>query len=98
MFIGTPTVGHVDDLEKLKDLCKNHNIWLHVEGYVPLSQLNIFPAMHNNCCISLIYFYTSEACIANNMDVDHQGFRFSSKLVGQSDPWSKKLKVGHFLK
>ena len=48
MFIGTPTVGHVDDLEKLKDLCKNHNIWLHVEGYVPFSQLNIFPAIHHN--------------------------------------------------
>jgi len=29
---GTPTVGHVDDLEKLQEICKTKNIWLHVEG------------------------------------------------------------------
>ena len=29
---GTPVVGHVDNLQRLQDICKTNNIWLHVEG------------------------------------------------------------------
>ncbi|XP_041362368.1 putative pyridoxal-dependent decarboxylase domain-containing protein 2 [Gigantopelta aegis] len=31
-FAGTPVVGHVDNLTRLQDICKNNSIWLHVEG------------------------------------------------------------------
>ncbi|XP_014671448.1 PREDICTED: putative pyridoxal-dependent decarboxylase domain-containing protein 2 [Priapulus caudatus] len=30
---GTPVVGQVDDIEGVQDLCKTHDIWLHVEGH-----------------------------------------------------------------
>ena len=33
----------------------------------------------------------------NHPSKSHQGFRFFSRLVGRSEPWSKKM-VGHFLK
>ncbi|XP_074136710.1 LOW QUALITY PROTEIN: pyridoxal-dependent decarboxylase domain-containing protein 1 [Sminthopsis crassicaudata] len=29
---GTPGAGHTDKLGRLKELCKQHNMWLHVEG------------------------------------------------------------------
>ncbi|XP_068615566.1 pyridoxal-dependent decarboxylase domain-containing protein 1-like [Brachionichthys hirsutus] len=29
---GTPGAGHTDKLARLKDLCEQYNIWLHVEG------------------------------------------------------------------
>ncbi|XP_060559812.1 putative pyridoxal-dependent decarboxylase domain-containing protein 2 isoform X2 [Ruditapes philippinarum] len=31
-YAGTPNAGHVDDLEKIKELCKKNNIWMHVDG------------------------------------------------------------------
>lgn len=30
---GTSLVGHVDSLQRLQELCRTHNIWLHVEGH-----------------------------------------------------------------
>jgi glutamate/tyrosine decarboxylase-like PLP-dependent enzyme len=32
IIVGTPNAGHVDDLEKIKELCKKNNIWMHVDG------------------------------------------------------------------
>ncbi|KAJ0058434.1 hypothetical protein NL108_014640, partial [Boleophthalmus pectinirostris] len=29
---GTPAAGHTDKLSRLKELCEQHNMWLHVEG------------------------------------------------------------------
>ena len=31
---GTPIVGHVDNLTRLRELCNQHHVWLHVRGYV----------------------------------------------------------------
>ncbi|XP_048764504.2 putative pyridoxal-dependent decarboxylase domain-containing protein 2 isoform X2 [Ostrea edulis] len=31
-FAGSPHLGSVDDLYELRKICKNHKIWLHVEG------------------------------------------------------------------
>ncbi|XP_076459131.1 putative pyridoxal-dependent decarboxylase domain-containing protein 2 [Babylonia areolata] len=31
-FAGTPVVGHVDNLQRLQEICKTHSMWLHVEG------------------------------------------------------------------
>ncbi|KAL4239384.1 Pyridoxal-dependent decarboxylase domain-containing protein 1 [Mactra antiquata] len=31
-YAGTPNGGHVDNLEKINEICKKHNIWVHVEG------------------------------------------------------------------
>ncbi|ESO89261.1 hypothetical protein LOTGIDRAFT_52276, partial [Lottia gigantea] len=31
-YAGTPQVGHVDNLQRLQDICKKNSIWLHVEG------------------------------------------------------------------
>ncbi|KAK3601847.1 hypothetical protein CHS0354_041770 [Potamilus streckersoni] len=31
-YAGTPVVGHVDNLDRLQNLCKKNSIWLHVEG------------------------------------------------------------------
>lgn len=30
---GTPGAGHTDKLGRLKELCEQHGMWLHVEGY-----------------------------------------------------------------
>uniref|UniRef100_T1J899 Pyridoxal-dependent decarboxylase domain-containing protein 1 n=1 Tax=Strigamia maritima TaxID=126957 RepID=T1J899_STRMM len=30
---GTPLVGHVDNLQRLQEICKSHRIWMHVEGH-----------------------------------------------------------------
>lgn len=32
LIAGTPVVGHVDNLQKLNEMCKKDEIWLHVEG------------------------------------------------------------------
>lgn len=32
---GTPGAGHTDKLGRLKDLCDQYSMWLHVEGWVP---------------------------------------------------------------
>lgn len=43
---GTPIAGHVDNLLRLQELCKLHNVWLHLRGHslaalaLPLSQRN----------------------------------------------------------
>ena len=31
---GTPIVGNTDNIQKLQDICKKEEIWLHLEGYV----------------------------------------------------------------
>ncbi|XP_076334792.1 putative pyridoxal-dependent decarboxylase domain-containing protein 2 isoform X4 [Tachypleus tridentatus] len=31
--VGTPVVGHVDNLQRLQELCKMHDMWLHVDGH-----------------------------------------------------------------
>ncbi|KAK7492827.1 hypothetical protein BaRGS_00015965 [Batillaria attramentaria] len=40
-FAGTPVVGHVDNIQRLQEICKQHNIWLHVEGTY-LATLTLF--------------------------------------------------------
>lgn len=30
---GTPGAGHTDKLGRLKELCEQYKMWLHVEGY-----------------------------------------------------------------
>ncbi|KAF5295217.1 hypothetical protein FQR65_LT10501 [Abscondita terminalis] len=43
---GTPIAGHVDNLLRLQELCKLHDVWLHLRGHslaalaLPLSQRN----------------------------------------------------------
>lgn len=31
-IIGTAAVGHTDKIGRLKELCEQYGIWLHVEG------------------------------------------------------------------
>ena len=33
-FIGSAGVGHTDKIGRLKELCEQYDIWLHVEGLV----------------------------------------------------------------
>lgn len=35
---GTPGAGHTDKLGRLKDLCDQYSMWLHVEGWVMFSK------------------------------------------------------------
>ncbi|KAB0793793.1 hypothetical protein PPYR_13413 [Photinus pyralis] len=48
---GTPIAGHVDNLLRLQDLCKLHDVWLHLRGHslaaltLPLTQ----PSEPNQC-------------------------------------------------
>lgn len=38
---GTPGAGHTDKLGRLKDLCDQYSMWLHVEGWVnPIKQVS----------------------------------------------------------
>lgn len=30
---GTPVTGHVDNIIRIKELCKVHDCWLHVRGH-----------------------------------------------------------------
>lgn len=30
---GTPVTGHVDNIIRIKELCKAHDCWLHVRGH-----------------------------------------------------------------
>lgn len=30
---GTPVTGHVDNVTRIKELCKVHDTWLHVRGH-----------------------------------------------------------------
>lgn len=39
-LLGTPGAGHTDKLSRLKDLCDQYNMWLHVEGWV--SSVNLY--------------------------------------------------------
>lgn len=34
---GTPGAGHTDKLGRLKDLCDQYSMWLHLEGWVMFS-------------------------------------------------------------
>lgn len=40
-YAGTPIVGHVDNLNRLQEISKANNIWLHVEGH-NLATLTMF--------------------------------------------------------
>ncbi len=31
-YAGTPLTGHVDDIDAINDLCRENNMWLHIEG------------------------------------------------------------------
>ena len=31
-YAGTPLTGHVDDIDKINDICKANNMWVHIEG------------------------------------------------------------------
>ncbi|WAQ96958.1 PDXD1-like protein [Mya arenaria] len=31
-YAGTPNIGHVDDMDKLREICKKKNIWMHING------------------------------------------------------------------
>lgn len=49
---GTPVTGHVDNLPRLKELCKAHDIWLHLRGHslaalaLPQHQVNGHVRLH----------------------------------------------------
>ena len=40
-YAGSPIVGHVDNIERLQDIAKKNNIWMHVEGH-NLATLTMF--------------------------------------------------------
>ncbi|ENN77914.1 hypothetical protein YQE_05591, partial [Dendroctonus ponderosae] len=44
---GTPVTGHVDNIARIKELCKAHNCWLHVRGHT-LSALTLPNHTRNN--------------------------------------------------
>lgn len=31
--VGTPVTGHVDNITRLRELCKIHGAWLHLRGH-----------------------------------------------------------------
>ena len=34
IFVGTPLVGHTDNLQRLRELSTQNGVWLHVVGWV----------------------------------------------------------------
>ena len=32
--VGTPSTGHADNLSRLREICTQSGVWLHIEGYV----------------------------------------------------------------
>lgn len=43
---GTPITGHVDNIPRLHELCKTHDMWLHVRGH-SLAALTLPNYQHN---------------------------------------------------
>ena len=41
-YAGTPLTGHVDDIDKINEICRENNMWVHIEGYVFLCELLVF--------------------------------------------------------
>ena len=33
-YAGTPLTGHVDDIDKINEICRENSMWVHIEGYV----------------------------------------------------------------
>ena len=31
-LLGTPVVGHIDNLQRLNQICKKNDIWFHLQG------------------------------------------------------------------
>lgn len=45
---GFPLLGHVDNLQKIHEICKAHDVWLHVHGHL-LAGLSLLPAAKVVC-------------------------------------------------
>lgn len=43
---GTPITGHVDNIPRLYELCKTHDMWLHLRGH-SLAALTLPNYQHN---------------------------------------------------
>lgn len=49
--VGTPITGHVDNISRIKELCKVHDVWLHLRGHTlaALALPNHQPNGHVSC-------------------------------------------------
>lgn len=54
---GTLVTGHVDNIMRIKELCKTHNCWLHVRGH-NLAALTLPNHTRNNNVRSTSLFLT----------------------------------------
>lgn len=52
---GTPITGHVDNIPRLYELCKMHDMWLHVRGH-SLAALTLPNYQHNGHVRKVILF------------------------------------------
>lgn len=52
---GTLVTGHVDNIMRIKELCKTHNCWLHVRGH-NLAALTLPNHTRNNNVSNIFLF------------------------------------------
>ena len=36
LYVGTPLAGHIEDLLRLREICTDYEMWMHVQGSVDL--------------------------------------------------------------
>lgn len=78
---GTPITGHVDNIPRLHELCKTHDMWLHLRGH-SLAALTLPNYQHNGHVrnVNVNYFCG-----------DHFG---KFKFLGGTDCWQFDTVVG----
>lgn len=52
---GTPVTSHVDNITRLQELCKAHDVWLHLRGHT-LAALALPQHQHNGHVRSAFIF------------------------------------------
>lgn len=56
---GTPITGHIDNLARLQELCRAHDVWLHIRGH-SLAALSLPLGQHNgHVSIRVLVFYAN---------------------------------------
>lgn len=76
-FSGTTIGGHVDNLQRLLEVCKQHDIWLHVRGHslAAVAMVSV-PNMVSRCILYLFSCGNIIIRIRENKSVRAYVFKF----------------------